>query len=46
MDLALYSEGAISYSEIVQMPLSKIKIFEKRLAEKHEKSSGKHQEML
>lgn len=41
MDVAIYSEAALSYSEMLNMPLDKIKIFEERLTDKMRKASGK-----
>jgi hypothetical protein len=41
MDLALYGDGVISYSELMSMPLSRIKLFEARLNSKIQAASGK-----
>ena len=40
-DIALFSEGAISVSELLGMPMPKIRKFEERLSEKVKAEAGK-----
>jgi hypothetical protein len=40
-EVSIYSEGAITYSELREMPLKRIKIFEERLTDYMKKKSGK-----
>ena len=46
MDVAIYSDGAITFSELVVMPINKIQMFEKRLSEKMKAKSGNKTEYL
>ena len=41
MEVALYSDGVISYGELLSMPMPKVKLFEKRLSVKLQAKSGK-----
>lgn len=41
MDIALYSEGTIQYSDLKQMPMARVRLFEKRLSDYLKKKSGK-----
>lgn len=46
-EVAIYSEGAITYTELREMPLTRIRIFEERLLEYTKKKTGqKGQEYL
>lgn len=40
-EVAIYSEGAITYSELREMPLKRIRVFEERLLEYTKKKTGK-----
>ncbi len=40
-EVSIYSEGAIAYSELREMPLKRIKVFEERLMDYMKKKSGK-----
>jgi hypothetical protein len=42
MDLTIYGNGAISLSELLSMPMSKIKMFENRLEKKTKLEAGKN----
>jgi len=42
MDIALYSDGVISFGELVSMPMPRVKMYEKRLNEKLHRKAGKN----
>lgn len=41
MEVAVYGNGVITYSEMLQMPIRKIKMFEEKISEKLKQESGK-----
>lgn len=44
MDIALYSEGAVSYGDLLQMPMKRVKMFSERIDLK--RNGGKTNEQL
>lgn len=40
IDIALYSDGAVSYTELRNMPVKRVKQFEERMTDKFKKKSG------